>query len=126
LTAADRLFRELSEFPWRTADRGRLLWDWSRLDLQRDAERGGRPIARIAGPVHDTRFDIDGDPANLVIRQDLERLLQQHGRSRFVPSINRPSGNFAAAVASGDVNAVRHIMRHFAAGFGPANLAAID
>lgn len=114
LTAADQLYRELSELPWPTADRGRLLREWSRLDLQRDLPSAA--VARLHESLacfQETRFDIDGNPANLVIRQDLERLLQQRGRGPFRAVDIVAEREFAAAVSSGRVSAISAIVRRF-------------
>lgn len=113
-SGADQLYQELSLLPIRAEERGRMLWGWARLDAQcgRPADAVGRLHESLA-LYHETRFDIEGEPAHRVIRKELERLLVIHGRQPFRAVDAAAERVFAAAVTNGDVSAIRRSVRQY-------------
>ncbi len=113
-SGADRLYQELSLLPLSTEERGRLLWGWARLEAQRGlaSDAVGRLHESLA-LYHESRFEIEGEPAHRMIRKELERLLVIHGREPFRAVDGAAERVFAEAVSNGDVNAIRRSVRQY-------------
>jgi outer membrane protein assembly factor BamB len=113
-SAVDELFEELSEIPLSTDERGRLLWDWAHLDLKRD--QPARAVARLHQllALHlQSRMELNGRQANLLVRQELDRIWQESGRDAFREVHQRAEQKLAASLAAGNVNDVRQVLRHY-------------
>lgn len=112
--AAEKLFDELSEISLSTNERGRLLWERAQLDLKRDQQDSA--VARLHQllALHlQSRVELDGKPANLLVRQELDHIWREFGREPFQKTHQRAEQKLAASLAAGEANDVRQMLKHY-------------
>jgi len=113
-SVAEGHFQELARLDLPPEARGQGLWDWSRLDLLR-----GEPAAAVTH-LHDlldlpakAHFEIDGLPHDQAVQRELERMLQEFGRTAFVEIDRRAQQELDRALTAGDLPAARHVLRRY-------------
>lgn len=112
--AAEKFVEELSEISLSADERARMLWEWAHLDLKQDHPAGA--VARLHQllALHlQSRVELDGRPANVLVRQELDHLLREFGSGPFEETHQRAEQKLAASLAAGNANDVRQMLKHY-------------
>ncbi len=114
LVAADAAYSELAALSLSPEEQGRMLWDWSQLDLQR-----GRISAAIDRLHQILALDdlsmvkIEQRPIDQAVHQQLKNVLEQHGRESFEEIDQQGEKELAAALSAGEPPAIRQVLRKY-------------
>lgn len=114
LRAANESFTLLSAIELTPAERGRMLWEWAKLDLRLKSPADAvNRLHQLLAVQEATWLEIDGRPAQQTVRDQLEAIRQKFGRAPFADADRQGSRELSQAVSAGDAAAVRRIMRSY-------------